>query len=128
MSRARRLRTPDGDRCSPCGDLGRVEAGQEAHREQGPVVGLEPGEDSSEVDGIDPVGGIRARRGVEPVADVHDGPDATLTHGLARLVGGDRHEPAAHLGVIPQRRQAAPGDLQASWVASRAVSASPHTA
>ena len=101
MSRARRLRTPDGERWS-CAAIS-VESSPATKRSASSVRSfrLEAGEGPAEVDGADPVGGIRPGRRVQRLADVHDDGAAALANRLAGLVRGDRHKPRPHLSTGP---------------------------
>ncbi len=110
MSRARRLRTPDGERWSWAAISVEIKAGDEPHREQRAVVRLEAGQDTGEVHQADAIGRIRIRGGIQGRADVHHNVAPPAADGLAGLVGGDRDQPCPDLPVVPQGREPAPRD------------------
>src|SRR4051812_21075704 len=60
------------------GDLGGVQAGDEAQGEERAIVGLEAGQRAGKVHGRDPVRRVGPRRRVEGLADVDDDPAAAL--------------------------------------------------
>ena len=117
---------PGGRDAHVAGDLGRIEAGDEAQCEQLAVVWLQVRERTLEVDEIDRVGGIATSVVVDRVGQIDDRPPPGTAESLAGLVGGDRDQPCAHLSGIAQRvlrrRQAID---QAICTASRVASESP---
>lgn len=89
-------------------DRFRVEVGDVAQADQGPIPVVEVSHGVGEIDESRPVGITRARRSVD--GELADRPTTLAAHDLAGLVGGDRHEPGLEPGRVAKGAEPAPGD------------------